>query len=307
MEDEKKAFENFFLFWDVESTSNNPTEDDIISIGAVLAVYKNSSFVKVDEFHTLVFTRKKIDPNAFAVHHITQDSIKDAPKLPQAVHKFKSWLQANMPSKNSRLIMVSHNGSKFDDIMLFCNCMQNRVNYDAYLDEIRCSGFIDSLKMLRLLFKNQDICDLPKNSTTEKIGYSLGICYQSFCGGDVLENAHDALADSQALFDVLCSQKVSKLFDLMTLFNYVTPRDKAVKAIKQTAGISFQRMEGIIRRECMGIKSTGIKSSVSTTPIMEDAKFYERSPGKNRLCLNCMTFSDITSHTICHEQPVVTI
>jgi hypothetical protein len=182
--------------------------------------------------------------------------------------------------------------------MLFCNFVQNRLDFDKFLTDIRCYGFIDTLKMLRALFKYKHVSELPTDSATSRISFALGVCYSTFCGKSGLENAHDALVDSIALFDVYNAENVCKLFDIMSLFQHVVSRTKAVKWIKQTAGISFQQKLEHIKNAPIAEHKQNVVADTWVSPTWEEEK-YQQSSTVQRLCLNCMQFYDTEQHLQC--------
>jgi DNA polymerase III epsilon subunit-like protein len=285
-------FDNYFIFWDVESTSKEPTQDDIISMGGVMSKYNNTRFTKISEFHTYVNTPKSIDPEAEAIHHISRKDIAQAPTFAEAVLLFENWILSAKQQPSDRIIFLAHNGRKFDDVILFCNFVQNRLNFDDFLNRINCYGFVDTLKMLRVLFKNKPLCDLPKNSSTSRVSFALGNCYSSFCKTGVLTNAHDALVDSQALFDVFNSVNVCSLFDTLSLFQHVIIKEKSMKWIKQTAGIAFQSLIDHVKEQPLDNQER-----MTTDPCWEELSPLSKSEA--RLCLNCMNFYRIGDHFEC--------
>lgn len=287
------VFDNYFIFWDVESTSKEPTEDDIISIGGVLATYNNERFTKISEFHTYVYTPKSIDPIAEAIHHISKKDLIGAPTFSESMQLFENWILSNLSKPSDRVVFLAHNGRRFDDVILFCNFVQNRLNFDNFLRKINCYGFVDTLKMLRALFKQRPLCELPKDNSTSKVSFTLGNCYSSFCNELELSNAHDALVDSQALFEVFNAANVCKLFDTMCLFQHVVITEKAVKWIKQTSGIAFQRMIDHMQDRPIEIQ----QNQVMTEPSWEPR--YQLSTNESKLCLNCMHFYLPTEHLQC--------
>lgn len=282
-------FNNLWLFWDVESTSARPTEDDIISIGAILATYKNG-FQEMSRFHTYVNTSKQISPEAESVHHISHDKLKGEPKFPEAINKLRTWLLSYI-NQGSRLIFVAHNGTKFDNIILFCNFVQNRLNYDEFLSDIKCYGFLDTLKMLRTLFKKEAQCNQPKKKDTGQISYALGVCYETFCCSPVPNDAHDALVDSYLLLSVYNSPHVTAKIDLNILFNFVETREKQVKMIKQAAGNSFKKMEEFVRNEQLPPVELNFSKS--------DPMWNDGSTNGKQLCLLCMQFYCPQEHKVC--------
>jgi len=308
------AFVNRFFIWDTETTSNKPTEDDIISIGGVLCNYDliTKEFTKIDEFHTYVHTNKKIDTVAQSIHHISKSDLYGQPEFPDAVALLQGFLTQYQPEKNARLILVAHNGAKFDDIILYCNFVQHRLNFDQFLKDIKCHGFLDSLKYFRLLFKGCSYKELPKDPKTGRVSFALGHCYTSFCGGTILENAHDALVDSQALFEVCNAETLKTKICSRTLFKAVVSKKKATSWVKQTAGVSFQNQEHHTRmmqaNDNMDLdqeqgNGPHDDEEMKTEPIFESPAVYAGQEGDLRLCLNCMMFVRLDSHLQCFSDP----
>ena len=306
-------FTNFFAFWDVESTSKEPTEDDIISIGCVLTRYDGKKFLKIDEFHTYVHTVKAIDPIAESIHHISKQMLNGQPKFVEAMSLFKSWINQWIDDDpNARVILLAHNGSRFDDIMLFCNFVSNRMDFEGFLSDIKCYGFVDTLKMLRTMFKSKSICDLPKDCVTQKVSFTLGNCYKSWCNGLDLEGAHDALVDSQGLHSIFNCDRVTGNLDRMIMFKHVNSRVKCLKQIKQAAGMKFQQREEYTRREWQ--REQDIENSTDEfetiqnefidvcIPVVWENKPYDMR-SNSRLCLNCMSFFKEGQHKMCVKIP----
>jgi DNA polymerase III epsilon subunit-like protein len=175
------ALINRVAIWDVESTSNDPSSDHIISIGAVICDLdpKQGRLKKRDEFHTYVHTNKAI--TAEHVHHINKGMLQGQPDFPTAVALLTQFFRSHLPEPQARLIFVAHYGSKFDDVILYCNFIHHRLDYDQFLRDIRCYGFLDSLKFLRALFKGCPSTEGPKDPKTSRQSFALGDCFSSFC------------------------------------------------------------------------------------------------------------------------------
>jgi DNA polymerase III epsilon subunit-like protein len=225
------------MFWDVESTSKVPTEDHIISIGAVLATYSRASFHRVSSFHTYIRTKRAIDPAAFAVHGISADMLHGAPALATGIHRLTEWVQETVGS--GRVVLMAHNGRGFDDVILFCNLYRGGLCFDTFLADINCYGFLDTLPLLRGVLRKCAVYPAPCNPATKRVSFALGHCYTSYCGGTLLEGAHDALVDSTALVDIFCSPAVSSRINMSVLFRATEVREKAVARIRQSAGMAF--------------------------------------------------------------------
>lgn len=296
-------FVNHYAFYDTETTGNKPTEDDIISLGCVLCTYNGHQFEKLDEFHSYVDTDRKIDPAAQAVHHITKQMIRGQPKFPEMMKVFRTFLMQHQTSPHTRLIFVAHNGSKFDDIVLYCNFVQQNLNFDVFLRDVHCYGFLDTLKYLRVLFKECQYKDKPKDASTGRESFALGHCFTSFCGGSALEGAHDALVDAKALFEIFNSACVAPRVTLTNLFKNVVPLLKGVKWVKQTAGIAFQTKEENAMREAdptrRETRASDLPKELRHVPIFDPAEDPE-SKLPLRLCLNCIAFVRVSEHRVCN-------
>jgi DNA polymerase III epsilon subunit-like protein len=269
---------NYFVFWDVESTSKIPTEDHIISLGSVVAEYANSTFVKVDSFHTYVHTKKPIDPAAFRIHGITSAQLASAPPLALGIRQWVDWIRGC--TEGGRVILMAHNGRGFDDVILYCNCFRQKICFNTFLSDIRCCGFLDTLRLLRTLTRGGTSAQVPCNPATGRASYTLGHCYTSYCGGTVLDNAHDALADSVALFDIFSSPVISARINLSVLFQSVETREKAVKRISQSAGMAFT--------------DDGVSGAAEHCTVQHTTAF--RTGAGFVLCTSCMVFGESSSH-----------
>lgn len=311
-------FTFYILFYDVESTGKVPTEDDIISFGAVLTVFQECvGFRKLDEFHEFVHTKRPIDPDAQTVHHISEKMIENAVDFPGMIVIFKAWLGKYLLKPSDRLILMAHNGSKFDDVMLCCNFIAHQMCFEEFLTSIHCSGFIDSLKMIKKLFqtcltnRTLNLEQVPKVQDTGRISYALGTCHECFCGEPIGEFAHNALVDSVALYKIFTSEKSRQLlcqFRLSKLFEFIVPCEKSVEALKRTAGLERQhRMEQIRQMEIGDFEEEEYKFSTLTEEAWGKITELPATPiwaptnhtNTKRLCLNCMCFVEMMSHQQC--------
>jgi len=289
------AFVTRYFVYDTETTSKEVTKDDIISLGGVLCTYdpygvndgkmKHGVFTKIDEFHSYVSTKKKIDPQAQAIHHITEDKLYNQPTFPEVIETLKIFLQQYQPERNARLVIVAHNGSKFDNIIMYANFVQHRMDFEEFLKNCKVYGFIDSLKYFRALLKGCQYAEQPKDANTGRVSLALGDCYKSFCKAD-LEGAHNALMDSRGLFDILNSDCIAQKINLNNLFKNTKSKEKEVKWIKSTVGVAFSVQEEQTRMEKQGNAMEIVQHELSTDPIFEQ----ESPQSFHQFCLNCMSF-----------------
>jgi hypothetical protein len=212
------------------------------------------------------------------------------------VKQFESWLQPYVQAAKARVIFLAHNGRKFDEVMLYCNFLQNRLDYGAFLDSVCCWGFADTLKILKTLFAGKT----PRNR------FTLDICYRFFCKREQLVNAHDALVDSNALFDIFSTQTVSDALGTMCrLFEYVVPRVKALQWVKSTSAVGYERIAQEIQNKSLGLSNEN--ESGSDAPEFASGLSYQKPVWEQdglftdrlRLCLLCVQFFEPGNHAGC--------
>lgn len=283
-----------YFFWDVESTSSSPMKDDIISLGGVLAEYNRftKKFIKIAEFHSYVSTPKQISPGALAVHHITPDMLIGQPTFPEMIEKLIEFHKEHQKSHH-RLIMIAHNGSRFDDIMLYCNFVEHRMFFEDFLKSINCYGFVDSIKFLKSILKNSD-CQ-PVSKETGRVSYALGCCYTSYCveDGSKLKDAHDALVDSIALYKVFDSPKVSCKFSQTELIKFVVLTERTIENLRKSSSIVIREREQTYLNDYKNPKGP------EETVVYDDQPKFDDSSEEKRLCLNCLLYVSTTEHRTC--------
>jgi DNA polymerase III epsilon subunit-like protein len=264
-------FQNIFAFYDLESTGSNPRVDAVISIGCVLTSYNRKQFHVIDTFHTLVSTTQEIDPEAQHVHHISAGELVGKPSFPETMVILENWWTTHL-TPTSRVLLVAHNGRKFDDIMLYCNFEKHQLNFTAYLKRLKVCGFLDTLVMLKDMTKRIPKRYQARSKTTERFSLALGACYYSWCGQHEIINAHNAMADCMALVKVMNAPIIAPKLNIIAIFTYVVHATKALKQISQSMGLSLM------------------------TIVSTHAPHSNQPKWKNGLCLNCVSFH---KHEIC--------
>ena len=339
-----------YVFYDTETTGTSPTSDDIISFGASYTRLERDDskdgqsyvFKKYDDFHTYIWTNKTIPEAAINVHHITKERLKNmyfdvppemdppepeqAPEFPVAMKMVEEWVQKwNKTSKASylRVIWVAHNGKGFDDQIVFCNAVRHGVNIEQLYQNTGTFGFLDTLQAFRQMQKGIKEADteeerlrlghnrLPRKSDTKKISYKLGDCYKSWCGGDELEGAHDALVDTLALIDCCNSDIIQPYVLPTTIMSFMRHKDKALQEIRSKVGRSYQEMETKVkRRKLVSDKDSHAShdSKVSLQkdirnychePVLEDVHLQEIEEEGLVMCLTCVNMVERKNHDQC--------
>ena len=159
------------VFFDIESTGTNPYRDRIVEI-AVIKVMPDGTRQEVVR---RINPSMPIPAGASAVHGIYDDDVKDAPTFDVVAQNLYNYLE--------NCDLAGYNIVKFDVPML--------------QEEFKRCGLTLSMQNRKLIDVFNIFCRLyPRNLTA---------AYKFFCGGD-LEDAHSALADTDATVAVLLGQ-----------------------------------------------------------------------------------------------------
>ncbi len=160
------------IFFDIESTGLNVLKDRIIQI-ALIKYSKDALFPEEKDY--LLNPGVPISPEAFAVHGISVDMVRNKPSFNDIADELFDWI--------GDADLSGYNSDRFDIPML--------------LEEFHRAG-------KRFSMENRKTIDV------QKIFYkmeprTLKAAYKMYCGKE-LEDAHDALADVRATADVLKGQ-----------------------------------------------------------------------------------------------------
>ena len=144
-----------FVVWDSETTGRDPrgtfkrksgvsSKDKITEIGAYC-------MERGKYFQTIVNPGKAIPPFIARLTHIYNDVAREAPDFSTQGLEFRNWCQDGL-RRGKRVVLISHNGQRFDDIFLDEHCKDEGVEYfDFYR--------LDTLTLFRREFP-----DLPRHA-----------------------------------------------------------------------------------------------------------------------------------------------
>lgn len=124
------AYVKDYVVFDLETTGVNAIEDEIIEISAI----KVKDGAVADTFSTLVNPGRKIPAQATAVNGITDEMVRDAPKIGQALSDFLEFA--------GKEVLVGHNIHTFD-LNFICN------GAAKHLGKTVDNDYIDTLFMAR--------------------------------------------------------------------------------------------------------------------------------------------------------------
>lgn len=279
----------YLAFWDTETTGFDPKRDDVIAFGMVVAkVIDHESEWRLEsehQWHYFINTKQKIPEAAIAVHGISQDRLAGEPYFKDAMAKFLKDFDAQFVYTRKKpfcMYLVAHNGAAFDDKMLFGNCIRHNVDYTAFMKDLECHGFIDSLTLIKKYWKE----DPPKNST-DKSSFKLSDIHQTWLDRP-LEGAHDALTDSKAIMDIFNSDTFRNRIPLTTLIGHAEKIVKGMKRVSESVSMVFHRK---YREMVSGIAAAASRAAIDDTKPPNSGEVSSEPDRTGVFWICCMSFN----------------
>lgn len=192
------AFISDYVVLDLETTGLDPTYDEIIEIAAI----KFSNGEKVSEFTTLVKPDNRIDEYITQLTGITNDMVKDAPKIHKVLPDLMGFLGDS--------VVIAHNAN-FDINFLYDNNM-------SCFNEPFTNDFIDTMRISRRLFKDirHRLIDLAN-----EFGISADVQHRAMADCEITQKVYEYMREYCVLnnIDNTSLLKIShgKGFDLKEL------------------------------------------------------------------------------------------
>lgn len=159
------------VFFDLETTGVNILTDRIVEISLIKVLPDGSVHPRTRRINP----EMPIPPGATAIHHITDDDVRDEPTFKQIAVSLAKQLEG--------CDLGGFNSNRFDIPMLDQEFQRAGINF--HFDEMK---FVD----VQTIFHKKE----PRN---------LVAAYRFYCDKD-LTNAHSATADTQATYEVLLAQ-----------------------------------------------------------------------------------------------------
>lgn len=167
----KLNLKNPLVVFDLETTGTNISHDRIVEIAMVKAMPDGSVEEKCRKLNPTI----PIPHETSLIHGIYDEDVKDEPSFKQVAKSLAQFLEG--------CDLAGFNVLGFDVPMLVEEFLRANVEFDVENRKI-----VDAQKIFHLMEKR-----------------NLTAAYKFYCGKD-LENAHAALADTQATYQVLLSQ-----------------------------------------------------------------------------------------------------
>lgn len=159
------------IFFDLETTGINLTQDRIVEISAIKVMPDGNTDRRTRRINPGI----PIPPEATAVHHITDEDVANEPAFSQIAKSLAHFFDG--------CDIAGFNSNRFDIPMLDEEFHRAGISFD-----FSRARFID----VQTIFHKKE----PRN---------LVAAYKFYCGKD-LEAAHSADADTQATYEVFLSQ-----------------------------------------------------------------------------------------------------
>lgn len=175
------------IYYDTETTGIDAQKERIVEIAAYDPIEKRT-------FCELINPKMPIPPEATAVHHITDEMVKDAPGFEEVGKQLSAFCPENS-------VLIAHNNDAFDKFFI-------EAEYARHSLEMPSWEYLDSLKWARRYRP-----DLPRHSL-QHLREAYGIA---------ANNAHRALDDVIILYEVF-SRMIDDLSIETCLELLTTPR-----------------------------------------------------------------------------------
>lgn len=172
------------IYYDTETTGVKPGKDRIVEIAAYDPVLDRT-------FCTFTNPECPIPPEATAITHITDEMVKDAPLIREAMQSFIDFC-------SGEVVLIAHNNDAFDKLFLEAEMQRAGLSMPNWL-------YIDTLKWSRKYRS-----DLPR--------HSLQFLREAY--GIQANQAHRALDDVIVLYEVFKRMvddlSMQKILDLLS-------------------------------------------------------------------------------------------
>ncbi len=194
---QKMEFVRDYVVFDLETTGTSCNKDSIVEISAIKVL--NGQIA--DEYSTLVNPQCPIPYYASRVNGITDDMVKDAPLIKEALEGFLEFIED--------LILVGHNIHTFDLKFIYRDC-------EHYFGKIPGNDYVDTLKMSRICLpelKHHALGDLAEfyGISTEGAHRALNDCrmnravYEKM--GEILQDKMESIKKCPKCGSILVQRK----------------------------------------------------------------------------------------------------
>ena len=186
----------YFVF-DLETTGFVPRRDEIIEIAGFF-LGPDKTLLENGVFDSLVRPNNPLNDSIITITGITNAMLEGKPDFNAVgkdligfVQNTKSVFEEEKGITVEHVILVAHNGKRFDIPFLF-------ARFDA--NEIEVPSFMKVYSIDTMLLASRSIVSAPRSDVP--LNYKLQSLYTFVTGGETLMNAHRAISDAKATVHV---------------------------------------------------------------------------------------------------------
>lgn len=187
----------YFVF-DLETTGFVPKRDEIIEIAGFF-LGPDKTLLENGVFESLIHPNNELDENIMSITGISNEMLDGKPSFEVVAQDFLGFVQNTKSTyeeeKNMTIayvILVAHNGKRFDIPFLFEHFASNRIQVPAFISRFG----IDTMNLATRSIVLSPRSDVP-------INYKLQSLYSFVTGGNTILNAHRAASDAKATVTIL--------------------------------------------------------------------------------------------------------
>lgn len=228
------------IAFDTETTGAFAVESEIVELGAVKWV--NGKVV--DKFSTLLNPSQDMTPDNIRIHGITNEMVKDSPKMPSEIIKFCEFIDGS--------ILVAHH-APFDLGFVAIDIENNNLKFPNTLN--LCTSLISRALLhttnhkLQTLIKELNLVGGAAHRAYDDAYACLQVLFKCF-------EKLDADATLQRILDVQTKDLAWKNYQVLGLNNAKV--DALVNAMRKKASISIVYEGGQTKNKTRPIKPLGI-------------------------------------------------
>ena len=187
----------YFVF-DLETTGFVPIRDEIIEIAGFF-LGPDKTLLENGVFESLIRPNNPLNDNIQSITGITNEMLEGKPSfdivgkdLIGFINNTKGVYEEEKNTTVDHVILVAHNGKRFDIPFLFSRYEYNRIEVPS---------FMSSFGIDTMLLASRAIVAQP--STNVPLNYKLQSLYSFVTGGETILNAHRATSDAKATVFIL--------------------------------------------------------------------------------------------------------
>jgi DNA polymerase III epsilon subunit-like protein len=204
----------YLISFDCETTGLSVIKDQIVEFGAIIQLWDSVSLeiVSLPSFaqYAKPTTVGGMTKRAEEITGITTHSLQSKPPIKEVLADFLIHLEQVCNDLDITRLLLSYNGFAYDIPLVVAEIERYGGSSISYFRQLRIRSAVDVLPLGRTCLDTTTL----KRKANGSCSYKLGDVYFSVCNC-TLENAHGALADSQAVLDIVHGEGLCGFFQTL--------------------------------------------------------------------------------------------